>query len=672
MNYFLHLDFETFSKRDIKDGTHNYLSDPSTEVTLIAWAMNDDPVRVEEGPQLSDDLLQLVCSPDVTIVAFNAEFERLVLQYVLGLTFKPERFLCTMALAWSLSFAGGLEKVGTQMQLSEVDAKDKKGSRLMLKFAKPRRPSKHNAAVRWTKENAPEDWEGFKAYARQDVMASRKIFEIVWQGYGWQPAERATWNIDQEVNDRGWPIDTAMVENANRILESEADYLTAKLAAYTGIDNPMSDPQFKGWTNKQGVMLPNLQKQTCADALATGTLPPQVHEAVRLRMQLKKATPKKWQALARCTHGGAIKATLEFGAAQRTQRWGGRDFQPQNLYSARGWSKDQLMQLADHLTACTPEVFRFLYDDVQEALSAGIRTAVTAPPGHTLVVCDLSSIESRVLGWLAGCNEINAAFATGQDTYRRFASRYYSVPYEQVTKPQRTFCKPPVLGCGYMLGARGLVKYAAGMGVEMGEEEAQGLVDVWRSTHHEVSTMWIAWDRGLRDLVTGDIRYYTWTATTEASIYAYRQGPFLVLRLPSGRRIFYNAPEIKSYGDLRREGVPLVMGDDSWENILYRGREQGGHGWGLIRTHAGKWVENVVQAIARDVLRDNVLLASKKWMPWATLVGHVHDEGVWLCREEDAEKTLTTAAAMMSAPLPWAPGLLLDAEGVITHRYFKA
>jgi DNA polymerase len=654
MTNYLHLDFETFSELTIAHGTHRYLSHPTTRVLLTAWALNDDPVQVEESPRVSDKLLQLLYARDVIIVAFNAEFERLALKYTLGLAdLPPSKFMCTMAMTWSLSFAGGLEKVGQQIGLTEDVAKAD-ARRVMLKLTKPRRVSKLDNRTLWTRENADEDWDVFIEYARQDVVASRELFRYV-RSYGWLEAEQETWVIDQEVNDRGWPLDTDMVSGAIRILNSETEHLKQRLRGVTGLANPNAHGQFSRWLESRSYPLPNLQKATVADALKKDSeaMPFEVRHALTLRSQLQRATPKKWQALERCAHEGAIKATLEFGAAQRTQRWGGRDFQPQNLYSARAWDREQLEALAQNIRTCSPQVFRFLYDDVQEALSAAIRPAVTAPLGHTLVVCDLSSIESRILGWLSGCGRINGLFASGRDTYKDLASRVFGVDYDVVSKSQRNYCKPPELGCGYMLGAKGLVAYAEGMGVDMSEDEALTIVRIWRASNPEVVTMWDWLQATTMTLIQGHA-----SSKEGYKLVIRRDDDYLMVRLPSGRTIYYRNPRIVdgNYGP----------------TVCYEGRNERTGGWGDIYTHPGKWTENIIQAVARDVLRDNVLRSSETWMPWASLIGHVHDEGVWLCRVSDAEKTLEAAEAMMSAALAWAPGLKLDAEGFVTLRYLKS
>jgi len=680
----LHLDFETFGILPLAGSkgvsTHRYLQHHSTEVDLAGWALNDEAPSVEEGPRISDTLRGLLLRDDVIIVAFNAEFERLVLQYVLGITLPPERFLCTMALLWSASFVGGLDKICAQVGLGEDERKLKEGRRLMLKFSQPRRPSKNDPRTRWTKEMDPAGWEQYRQYCGQDVVASRALYR--WFNTNvracWHPREREMWCLDQRINDTGWPLDMNLVRNANAIRIAEEQALRDDLGLVTGLENANSTQQFSAWLEDQGVPMLNLQKDTVATEVTqleahvaanpedSSVMP--ALDALRLRQQLARATPKKWDALHRCATQTAeglwvLQASLEFAAAQRTQRWGGRVFQPQNLYAARGWSEAQIETLVEILTHADRRTLRALFGDTMSALSSGIRSAVAAPEGEVLMVYDFGSIESRSLGWLSGCERINSLFAAGKDTYRDLASRLFNIPYDKVTKEQRNFSKPPDLGCCYMLGGPGLVAYADGMGVTMDEDFAQYAVDIWRESNPEVVKMWY-W---LQDQMMHVIQYggrvdgYAVTITRDEN--------FLYIRLPSGRDICYYQPMLQEIEFRGRQKL----------SITYMGRtnEKTGSGaWVRVSTHPGKVTENINQALCRDLLRDSLLniwkdLAAAGLLHLAHIVGHVHDEAVLRLRNEVVDVVREIVERRMSEPNPSTPGLLLAAEGFTCKHYQK-
>lgn len=655
MSYLLHLDFETFCEVDIgKCGAHKYTADPSLALLLTSWARDDDPVTVDEG--LPYAVMQMLADPECLIVAFNAQFERLVLR-ALGYDLPPERFVCTGVLAYMLSFTGSLSDVCKQMEFPVDKQKNDRAKRMMLKFCKPRRPSKHDARTRWTKSMDPAGWEEFRAYGGQDVVASREICRRA-AGYVTHPRERAMWLLDQAINDRGWPIDTELVANANTLRLAEEARLLGEMKTLTGLENPNSVPQLKAWlADECTVEVSNLQAETVdgvVRTLASGMHPDQAHAeralaALRLRQQLARATPKKWAALARATDtDGRLRGTLRFAGASRTQRWSGRLFQPQNLFSERVYDPAVLAEVVKYADLAT---LTALYEDAQRALSGAIRSAVTAGPGRQLVVCDKSGIESRLLGWLSGEERINGIFRRGEDTYRDLASRVFNIPIEDVTKAQRTFCKPAELGCGYMLSARGLDAYAEGMGVDMAGRSPE-VVDIWRQSNPAVVQMWDWFDAVLPEVVTHGTTFEGYRVRIR------RDEDFLVIDLPSGRPVYYFRPE-------------MAINDWGRWSVSYMGRyqDEGGR-WQRVFSHPGKTTENIDQAVARDCLRDDMRRLNEE-VPCAPIVGHVHDEAVLEAVTELAELVLAIAVRIMGEAPAWAPGLVLAAEGFITTRYRK-
>jgi len=299
-------------------------------------------------------------------------------------------------------------------------------------------------------------------------------------------------------------------------------------------------------------------------------------------------------------------------------------------------------------------LIKMLHGDVMTYLSNIMRTVISAGDGKTLSVCDYGSIESRVLGWQSGCGRIIDLFATGKDSYRDFATEVYGVDYDDVTKEQRGFCKPPVLGCGYQLGGKGLVTYAEGMGVTLSEEGSQRLVDLWRMLHPEVVAMW-RWLQGACIHVTE-----TYEEVSGYAVTIYRDSEFLFIRLPSGRSLAYHQPQVS------------MKTPPGWKkrvrSVSYMGHDQYTHKWTRISTHGGKITENIVQAIARDLLRDAMFEMEGLGMD---VVGHVHDEVLVETELNYSVDTLDTMNQVMSVTPKWAPGLLLSAEGFITKRYRK-
>jgi len=658
----LHLDFETFGFADLKKaGTHRYLSDGRTELQLQQWAVDDGPVRVEEAdPQtvLHPELEALVRDSRYYIVAFNATFERFALGYLCDIWLPPERFICTMALAYHFSYAGSLAQICDQLNLPEHLRKlGRDGSRIMLKFAKPRRPTRADPSLRWTKHNASTDWATYLRYGEFDVLASRAIWDHFathnaeyLAGYWWT-TERPLWCVDQRINERGWPLDTQLIERACTLYDALKQRMRADLDKFTGLVNSNSREQMLSWLRVRGCMLDDLREATRADALKSPTLAPDVRHALVQYGYLQKATPDKFLALLRAQHGGRIKGTLQHGGASRSNRWAGRIFQPQNLYSARSWKPHELDQLCENLRSLDADTLHLLYPDMMEALSAAIRPAVMAPDGKMLVVVDLSAIESRILGWLSDCLRIVRLFARGLDTYKDLAAQYFRVHLADVTKRQRTFAKPAVLGCGYRLGGPGLVRYADGMGVAMSEDAAQRMVDIWRSGHPEVVQMWRDYEAAAEAVTLGRVERKTTHRVTFT-----RDRTHLMAELPSGRRIHYRSPTVKP-GKYRT-------------GLHYHGRDDKGSAfWGEREMHGGPWTENIDQAIARDVLAEALIKVEA--LPYAELVGHVHDEVVVVVDEAQADVALSAITEILSTSPDWAPDLLLDAEGHIMKRYKK-
>lgn len=659
----LHLDFETYSEENLKTaGAYKYAMDPSTEILLAQWAVDDGPVRVHDftetpaWPQELYDLIMAAIRGEVEVHAFNAAFEYLVLRFVTQIEVPIERFHCTMVHAWSLSFSGGMDKVGEQIGLPQDLQKLATGKRLINRFCKP--APKNHKARRYTSASHPQEWQSFKDYGAQDVVTEREIGKRL-EPYPIHPAERELWLFDQRVNMRGVPVDPNLISQAIEAKHIEKARLIDKMKPLTGLANPNSGAQLLEWLEAQGYALPNLQKETVSQAIKDPNAPELVREVLDLKSQASKTSTSKWDAFAKAMgRGNRVRGMFAFGGAQRTQRWAGRIVQLHNL--PQGNLEDQTVPAAE-LLAMMGHTGVAHFNRVMDVLSSTIRCAITAPEGQLLNVADLGSIESRVLGYLSGCKRINDLFAQGKDSYKDFASEYYNVGYEDVTKAQRKFSKPPVLGCGYQLGGPGLVAYAEGMGVELDEDTAKGLVDLWRSLYWEVPEMWY-WLVDTCMAVTegriSDAQGYGVAICSDEN--------FLFIVLPSGRKLAYYQPQVE------QRVPPWEKGKENPKTratLTYMGMDQYSGKWVRLTTHGGKITENIVQAVARDVLGWQMLQLDQS--PKLEIVGHVHDECLTLSSSADSVTVLTGMLEVMSIAPPWAPGLLLGADGFTTKRYRK-
>lgn len=659
-------DFETFSEADLfKVGAHKYAMDPSTEVLMLAWAVDHETPQIwvpaEGGSPMPDELWHLVHSEDVEWHAFNAQFERLIWWHVLGVHIPIEKFRCTMQHAWSLSFSGGLAQVGAQLGLPADKRKNDRGKKLIQKFCKLA-PSNH-LADRYTHENAPEDWQEFKDYCVQDVISERGV-EVLIEGYPMPQHEIDLWLWDQDVNDRGIPIDMELVNNAVKLEAEEKARLRVELKELTWMENANSNARLKEWLQLQGIQVPNMQKATL-EKVIKNTTDDRVRWVLTAKLAISKTSATKWQAFQRATcDDGYLRGMFQFGGAQRTQRWAGRIVQLHNLKSPRIPAPDVAAEFINTDLA----TIRGLYGDPLTFLSETIRCAITAPEGYSLAPCDLGSIESRWLGYMSGCTRINLTFAEDRDTYKDFATEFYQIPYEDITKEQRTFCKPPVLGCGYQLGGPGLVRYADGMGVTMTEEEGAHGVEVWRGTYHEVPVMWKWLVEACKDVIDN---FTVWEGYT---VRIRRDSNFLFIDLPSGRSIHYYQPlvlpMIPPWEQAKVDAGEIELEDaQKMPTITYMGMNQYTKQWTRLTTHGGKITENIDQAACRDILAFHMLQIEKEFGP--IIRGHVHDEAISLVPARDAADILVDCEDIMRISPPWAPTLLLDADGFITKRYKK-
>ena len=655
----LWIDFETYSECNIrKHGLYRYLEDPTTRPTIVTYAFDNSPVQIFEFGYgefyLPLYVIDALHDPNVLLVAANLPFDRGVIKHKLGIEVPWERCRDLFTLAYSLSFSGSLEAIGEQIGLSEEKAKIKDGKRLIRKFCSPQpanRKIKH-----WDKNNAPEDWQAFCEYAKQDVETMRTIWNLL-EPYG--STNERTWQeyaYTQYMNERGVPVNMELVNRAIELAELRKDEITRELAALTKLDNPNSPKQMQEWLRGcAGYIMPNMQATTIERVLDSD-IDPDVKYILSLYKAAGQTSIKKWHKIAdMVSSDGTIKGMYTFLGASRTGRYASRGINIQNLKRP---PKGDMDDLVGYIYQGSLDAIKMFLGEPMDFLSKCVRGAIMAPEGQKLVISDLVSIESVVLGWLTNCRRISRIFEEGKDTYKDFAQELFNISYEQVTKDQRTFSKAPVLGCGYFMGAKGLKAYAESMGTDMTLEEAQHAVKTFRDAYPEIPEFW--W--WLRDTIERVVR-------TGQSAEGYRLsfqiengpvGQFLSITLPSGRKIYYHRPQLRP--SIINEGT-----EDEFETISfsYMGINRfNGVKWERIDVHVGGVTENCIQAIARDIMLEWLLRLQQY-----PIVGTTHDE--LILPDSDPETTLYVVNSAIRWPMPWAQDLNLNADGFTTKHYTK-
>lgn len=632
----LHLDFETSSEVDLKNsGVYVYAADRTTKAVLLGWAIDDEFPRIWDiaaGEDMPNRLRMALA--DSMIHAHNATFERLILRDVLKIDIPASRFRCTQVKAYSLGFSGSLNDICEQVGLSSRKSAD--GGALIRRFSIQRKPPEGDL------------WQRFKNYCLQDVIVERELGGYLAQ----YPDPTDIWEnyaVDQSINDSGLQVDRRLVSQAIRCCEMLQKDLIREAKELTGLDNPNSRNQMLSWLETAGRTLPDLAKETVDESISRET-DPKILRALRLRKSLAKTSVKKWKAFEKASGADSrVRGMFQYLGASRTGRWAGRLVQLQNM--PRGGEQEENIDFGAAVILEGYLVARMFYGDgVSGLLSDVLRGALVSSRG-VLNVSDLSSIESRVLGWVTGCRAINEIFANNLDTYKVFATKLYRVPYEKVTKAQRKFCKPPVLGGGFGLGGPGLVAYAKGMGVDMSEPEAKEAIEILRREWWEVVEFW-GWCK--------DAVFYT-TRTGKPfqgrvpGLYTELMGDFLLMRLPSGRYIAYHKPAI-----LPRRAPWGEMID----SFTFMGMDRTTMKWFRVSASPGFLTENIVQALARDIL---MIWINRARDAWFNVIGHVHDEII--C--DEASDRLEELNSLIRQPIRWAPGLLLDSAGYTAKRYRK-
>ena len=594
------------------------------------------------GECVPEEVLDALTDPSVTKWAFNASFERICLSRWLGLPsgtyLEPQQWRCSMIWSAYLGLPLSLAGVGAVLQLEKQ--KLDTGKDLIRYFCKPCRPTKKNGGrTRNLPRHDPGKWEQFKSYNLRDVETEMEIQkklsrfpvpEFVWDEY----------HLDQKINDRGIRLDMRMVDSAIDVDDQSRKDLTAQMQTLTALDNPNSVAQMKAWLTEHGMEIESLGKKEVAAMLKDA--PADLREALILRQQLAKSSVRKYQAMQNCVcDDGRAHGMFMFYGANRTGRFAGRLVQLQNLPQNH---MDDLEQARALVRNGDYNTLQLLYDSVPDVLSELIRTAFVPYEGGKFIVADFSAIEARVIAWMANEKWRLEVFKNGGDIYCASASQMFGVPVEKhgINGHLRQKGKIAELALGYG-GSVGALKAMGALEMGIPEEELKPLVDAWRDANPNITELWWDVDRAVKEAV--DFRT---TSETHGIRFVYESG-FLFICLPSGRRLAYVKPRI---GENKFGG----------ESVTYEG-VGGTKKWERLESYGPKFVENIVQALSRDIL-----CYAMKTLRCCNIVAHVHDE---IIIEAAPDVSLEAICEQMGRTPPWAKGLILRADGYETQFYKK-
>ena len=642
----LSIDIETYCDVPLqKTGVYRYCESPNFEILLFAYSVDNAPVEVVDlacGEKIPEEVLVALEDENVIKWAFNAFFERICLSRFLGYPtgeyLDPESWRCSMIWSATMGLPLSLEGVGAVLGLEKQKLTE--GKDLIKYFCQPCTPTKTNGQrTRNRPFHAPDKWAAFKRYNVRDVETEMGIqqklrkFPVpdsVWEEY----------HIDQEINDRGVRLDMELVHQAIEMDTRSREELTEAMKHLTALENPNSVQQMKQWLSDKGLETESLDKKAVAELLKTA--PPELCDVLTLRQQLAKSSVRKYQAMEKTVcEDGRARGMFQFYGANRTGRFSGRNIQLQNL------PQNHLPDLAEARALVRAGDFtgvELLYEDVPDTLSQLIRTAFIPREGTQFLVADFSAIEARVIAWFADERWRQDVFANGGDIYCASASQMFKVPVEKhgINGHLRQKGKIAELALGYG-GSTGALKAMGAIEMGLTEEELPPLVDAWRQANPNIVKFWWDVDRAVTEAVK-----YKHTTTDYGLTFSCRSG-MLFITLPSGRKLAYVKPKV---------GTNKFGG----ECITYEG-VGGTKKWERLDSYGPKFVENIVQATARDIL-----CYAMRTLRCCSIVMHIHDE---LVIEADPKVSLDAVCKQMGRTPPWAKGLLLRADGYATPFYKK-
>lgn len=642
----LSIDIESYSSADLnRTGVYRYSEAHDFAILLFGYAVDDGSVQVvdlAQGERIPKDVLDALTDENVEKWAFNANFERVCLSRYLGYPtgeyLDPTQWRCSMIWSAYLGLPLSLAGVGAALNLDKQKLTE--GKELIRYFCQPCAPTKANGGrTRNSPADAPDKWALFKSYNRRDVETERQIQErlrkypvpdMVWEQY---------W-LDQEINDRGIRVDMTLVQNAIRMDELSRSELSEKMRVLTELENPNSVAQMKAWLAKNGLETDSLGKKQVSALLRDA--PPELADVLTLRQQLAKSSVKKYQAMANTAcSDNRVRGCFQFYGANRSGRWAGRNVQLQNLPQNH---MDDLAEARELVRQGSYEDLKARYASVPDVLSELIRTALIPYDGGKYIVADFSAIEARVIAYLAGEQWRLDVFQHGGDIYCASASQMFHVPVVKHGENGHLRQKGKIaeLALGYG-GSVGALKAMGALDMGLMEEELKPLVDAWRTANPKIVKLWWDVDSAVMEAVRNGNKSKTHGITFCCA------SSMLFITLPSGRRLSYVKPRI----GVNQFGSPA---------ITYMG-VNGMKKWDRIESYGPKFVENIVQAISRDIL-----CYAMTTLRCCSIVAHVHDE---LIIEADPRVSLEAVCEQMGRTPPWLPGLVLRADGYETPFYKK-
>ena len=684
---FLYIDTETYSETPIHNGVHAYAE--NAEITLFAYAYDEARVRVLDlanGDTLPKHLQEAMVDPAYVKVMHNSAFDRTVIRHVLGIDIPISQVHDTMVQAYQHSLPGGLGDLCRLYKLDETEAKASTGKNLIQLFCKPL--PKNQKLRRATKETHPKEWAEFVEYAASDIVSMRVIRKKM-PSVNCKGSERALWELDQKINDRGFYVDRDLAEKAVAATKRRQKQLAKETQEHTNGDVDSAtqrDAVLAHILRAYGVDLPDLRKSTVEQRIQDPDLPQEVKELLMIRSKAATTSTAKYNALLRSVSSDSrLRGGLQFCGASRTGRWAGRLFQPQNL-PRPAHKQDQIDAAIEWLKADALDILD--PDDVMGLVSSSIRGVIAAPEGKKLVVSDLSNIEGRVAAWLAGEHWKIEAFhaydrGEGPDLYKLAYAKSFRIKPEDVDKEQRQIGKVQELALQYGGGVGAFMTFAAAYGIDLDalgekawpnlpkvtQEECRsmyqwwadqgrddyglsqytfmamdGLKRLWRDAHPRISAIWAELERAATDAVK-----YKNTPYAVGKITYLCKGGYLYCKLPSGRYMVYPSPKLD-------KGQLTYMGKHQYSRKIVR-----------LRTYGGKLFENVTQAVARDVLAHSFLEVEKAGYQ---IILSVHDE---LLTEvpDSPEYSEAELSRIMSVQPDWCKDLPLSSGGFEGYRYRK-
>lgn len=634
----LAIDIETYSETDIKLGVHKYIEDPNFEILMIAYSINGGEVKLIDlclKDEIPYEFAEALCDPNILKTAYNASFEITCLNKEFNFYLDPNQWSCTMALAAQAGLPFGLDSVAKA--LKTISQKDSKGKDLVKYFTMPCKPTKSNGLrSRNLFHHDFDKWLDFRSYCMQDVYTEQDVRrQLKW--FEISSFEKPMWTLDQKINNAGVRIDLDLVRNAIKIEDVVTKKLTKEMTELTNIANPKSNTQIKKFIEKKsGIIINSLSKTAMPDVVQRVGNIDIISKVLKIRDQLSKTSIKKFTAMINSVCGdGKIRGLFQYYGANRTGRWAGRNVQLQNLKRNKLKDLDFARKLVKENNL---DALELSYDSIADVLSNLIRTSFIPDEGNNLIVSDFSSIEARIVAWFAGETWRLDVFKTHGKIYEASASMMFKIPIDQIDEDLRMKGKIAELALGYQ-GSVGALERMGGSSMGLSQSEMLSIVRKWRKASPKIVKLWYTVQDCFIEAVTNG---YAITKYLKFK----KKNNNIIIELPSGRELVYI--------DAKFDGT----------TITYMGMDQETKQWCIQETYGGKLVENIVQATARDVLANALLNVDKAGY---NIIMHVHDEIVIDSRTDFSEQI----TKILSTPISWAPGLILEAKTFITKYYQK-